>query len=381
MPGIMQQLFEIKQSLKKIQEFLHSHEIEEKKTIVSSQNNYALVIKNGNFQWKKQVNQKSEKNKQQNNYFQLKNIDIQIEKGKLVGLLGNLGSGKSSLIYGIIGEMQISSQQQNMGQIQIQGKIALVSQKPWIISGNVKENVIFGMQEDDKKYNEILELTCLKQDLQNLHKGDQTRIQQNGDNLSGGQKTRIALARALYSDADIYLFDGILSALDIQVADQIFQNCILKYLKGKTVLFITHSASYLKFMDYLYYMENGKIIKKGHYQQIQDNLNCIYNQQSPQQYKDMQENDQKIILNNDKNIGNNQQITKRKEIIQNCQEKVQKVEIIKNKSRQESLSKFRLNYIWEYFKINGGIIYIFGIIFAGVLQQICTVNSSLWIEL
>ena len=110
----------------------------------------------------------------------------------------------------------------------------------------------------------------MKSDLEILKGGDQTEIGEKGINLSGGQKARISIARALYSDCDIYMFDDPISALDANVGKNIINNCICDYLKNKTRLLVTHALQYCSYADRIIYMKNGKINWIGGYNELKE---------------------------------------------------------------------------------------------------------------
>ena len=148
-------------------------------------------------------------------------IDLNVNSGSLVGIIGAIGSCKSSLLAAILGEMSLVE-----GSSKIYGKIAYVSQIPWIFAGTIRENILFCKPFDKEKYERVLKSCCLITDLQSFSAGDLTVIGEKGVNLSGGQKVRVSLARALYTEADIYLFDDPLAAVDPTVARKIFKQCI-----------------------------------------------------------------------------------------------------------------------------------------------------------
>ena len=147
----------------------------------------------------------------------LQNVSLQASSGQLIGITGPVGSGKTSLLMTILGEIPISS-----GQMSCTGKMAYVSQTPWVYSGTVRENVVFGMPFVEEKFNKIIEVCDLGKDLSRFPKRDLTEIGQRGVILSGGQRARVSLARAIYSDADIYLLDDPLSAVDAKVGKLLF---------------------------------------------------------------------------------------------------------------------------------------------------------------
>ncbi|CAL1613879.1 unnamed protein product [Knipowitschia caucasica] len=188
----------------------------------------------------------------------LHRIDLHIRKGSLVGICGGVGSGKSSLLTALLGQMTLLE-----GNVAVSGAFAYVSQQAWILNHSLKENILFGMEFDQCKYQAILEACCLVPDLAELPYGDMTEIGERGANLSGGQRQRVSMARALYSERPILLLDDPLSAVDACVGTQIFHKAIKGIAKGRTVLFVTHQLQYLPGCDDIILMNNGQISEHG----------------------------------------------------------------------------------------------------------------------
>ena len=187
----------------------------------------------------------------------LKGIKLQIRQGDLIGIIGELGSGKSCLFNAILNNLDILNGQNK--KIHLNGSIAYVPQKSWVLNDTIRNNIIFNKPYIEEKYNKIVKICQLEPDFELLKQRDSTIISDKGDNLSGGQKTRLNIARAVYSDSDIYLFDDPFSALDVYVGKNIFEKAIKGYLKGKTILIITHALNYIPMMDYVIRMNEGKI--------------------------------------------------------------------------------------------------------------------------
>ena len=152
----------------------------------------------------------------------LRNICLEIEKGKLIALVGSVGAGKSSLIAAILGEMN----KLNDGSINVNGSLAYVSQQAWIQNRTLRENILFGNEYDQTIYERVIDACCLRHDIEMMSLGDLTMVGERGCNLSGGQKQRISLARAVYSNRDIYLLDDVLSSVDANVSKCIFEKVI-----------------------------------------------------------------------------------------------------------------------------------------------------------
>ncbi|KAJ7517215.1 hypothetical protein O6H91_21G014900 [Diphasiastrum complanatum] len=185
----------------------------------------------------------------------LKNISLKIPRGALVLLLGKVGSGKTSLFQAILGQMH-----QVRGNIEVDGSVAFVAQLPWIQSGTIRHNVLFGQAYDHERYNEVLQACALDVDIAQMKGGDSREVGENGYNLSGGQKARLALARALYKDCEIYLLDDPLSAVDAHVAAWLLQHAIQGPLMAqKTRILCTHHIEALPLANLVVVMENGHI--------------------------------------------------------------------------------------------------------------------------
>ncbi|KAG6637775.1 ABC transporter C family member 3-like isoform X1 [Carya illinoinensis] len=193
----------------------------------------------------------------------LKDINFKVQNGMRVAVCGTVGSGKSSLLSCILGEVPKIS-----GIIKLCGTKAYVAQSPWIQSGKIEENILFGKAMDREKYERVLEACSLKKDLEILSFGDQTVIGERGINLSGGQKQRIQIARALYQDADIYLFDDPFSAVDAHTGSHLFKECLLGLLSSKTVVYVTHQVEFLPAADLILVMKDGRITQAGKYDDI-----------------------------------------------------------------------------------------------------------------
>lgn len=166
----------------------------------------------------------------------LRDVNLQVRTGDFVVLHGKVGCGKSSLCSALLGEMT-----KLKGKVFVGGSVAYCSQQPWIQNMTVRENILFGRPYEFQKYQKVIDACALTADLASLPAGDQTEIGERGVNVSGGQKARIALARACYSDASVYILDSPLSAVDAIVQNEMFQKCLLGLLRHKTILLVTHS--------------------------------------------------------------------------------------------------------------------------------------------
>ncbi|XP_049573002.1 ATP-binding cassette sub-family C member 12 [Syngnathus scovelli] len=199
--------------------------------------------------------------KKSNSQPTLRNISFSLPKGKLLGVCGNVGSGKSSLISSILEQMHLLQ-----GSVSADGTFAYVSQQAWIFHGTVQENILMGSPMDTNRYERVLDGCSLRPDLKILPHADQTEIGERGLNLSGGQKQRISLARAVYADKDIFLLDDPLSAVDAHVGKHIFEECIKRQLRGKSIILVTHQLQYLEYCDDILVLENGEVQESGNHE-------------------------------------------------------------------------------------------------------------------
>lgn len=190
-------------------------------------------------------------------------IDLTVQQGKLIGICGSVGSGKSSLISAILGQMTLLE-----GSVAVDGDFAYAAQQAWIFNATLRDNILFGKDYEEERYQAVLSACCLRPDLAILPNADLTEIGERGANLSGGQRQRISLARALYSDRAIYILDDPLSALDAHVGNHIFNNAVKKQLRNKTIMFVTHQLQYLVDCDDVIFMREGSITEQGSHEDL-----------------------------------------------------------------------------------------------------------------
>nr|UOU03342.1 ATP-binding cassette subfamily C4-4-1 [Brachionus rubens] len=233
-------------SLKRMQDFLLEKEVIKNNELTHVENP-CVKVTNLNARWPHEVRPLT-----------LKNITFQAHQGDLIALIGSVGAGKSSLISSLLDELQKMS-----------GSLFYVPQEPWIFTASLKQNILFGKPYDKKKFDEIIKVCCLDEDLKTLSNGENTIIGEKGINLSGGQRARVSVARALYSDSQIYLFDDPLSAVDFNVAKKLYENCINKYLKSKIKILVTHQVHHLASnANEILYLEDGEIKFRGSYSEL-----------------------------------------------------------------------------------------------------------------
>ncbi|KAF9078085.1 metal resistance protein YCF1 [Rhodocollybia butyracea] len=213
-----------------------------------------LSIKNADFSWSQKAVQPT-----------LEGINLSVRKGELMGIFGKVGCGKTSLLSGIIGDMT-----RREGEVLVKGTIAYAPQNPWIMSATVRENILFSHEYDESFYNLVIEACALRPDLELLPQSDATEVGEKGITLSGGQRARIALARAVYARADLTLLDDCLAAVDSHVARHIFTQVIgpQGILAGKARILVTNSIAFVKQFDQLVYIRRGIILEFGSYNSL-----------------------------------------------------------------------------------------------------------------
>nr|CAD1842945.1 unnamed protein product [Ananas comosus var. bracteatus] len=256
LPDVISMIIQTKVSLDRISSFLCLGDLptDAVEKLPSDSSDVAIEVRNGSFSWDPSSQVPT-----------LTDLNFRVLKGMRIAVCGTVGSGKSSLLSCTLGEVP-----KLCGDVKMCGSTAYVAQSPWIQSGKIQENILFGKEMDGEKYEKVLEACSLKKDLEILPFGDQTVIGERGINLSGGQKQRIQIARALYQDADVYLFDDPFSAVDAHTGSHLFKECLLGFLASKTVLYVTHQVEFLPSADLILVMKDGKIAQAGKYGEILD---------------------------------------------------------------------------------------------------------------
>lgn len=202
----------------------------------------------------------------------LNNISLEIDNYGFTAVIGPVGSGKSSLLNLILKELT-----PNDGSVYVKGSISYASQEPWLFTASIKQNILFGNPFNETRYKDVLKLCSLEKDLDQFQYGDQTLVGDRGASLSGGQRIRINLARAIYNEADIYLLDDPFSALDSEVANEIYFNCVNSFLKNKICILITHQHQYLEQASEIILLDKGEIKYQGKYDSTRLELNDFMN--------------------------------------------------------------------------------------------------------
>lgn len=195
----------------------------------------------------------------------LRNVTVRCEPGKLTAIIGRVGAGKSSLLQAMLGELTKLS-----GSVRMVGSCAYVAQTAWILNGTLRENILFGTPYDEARYKAAVHAAVLADDLAVLPAGDATAIGEKGINLSGGQKQRVALARAIYADADVFLLDDPLSALDAHVGAEVFRRCMGPggVLHNRTTVLVTNQLHVLPEANLVVFLQAGRVKNVGGYKEL-----------------------------------------------------------------------------------------------------------------
>ncbi|XP_070201565.1 ATP-binding cassette sub-family C member 3-like [Littorina saxatilis] len=253
LPDCISEVVQSTVSLKRLRNFLSCDELDPSGICRTADDGMALNIKDGTFTWDRSLPPS------------LSGINLDVKEGQLVAVVGPVGAGKSSLLSAFLGEIR-----KLKGSVWVRGSMGYVAQQAWIQNQPMRDCILFDSPMDHKKYKKIVRACALKPDIEMFPDGDMTEIGEKGINLSGGQKLRVSLARAVYQDCDVYLLDDPLSAVDSHVGKHIFRKVISAsgMLKNKTRVLVTHGIHWLPMCDSIVVMDQGHIVQTGTYEQL-----------------------------------------------------------------------------------------------------------------
>ncbi|CAN1302447.1 ABC transporter C family member 2 [Linum perenne] len=326
----------------------------------------AISIKNGNFAWDSKAETPT-----------LSNINLDVPIGSLVAIVGGTGEGKTSLISAMLGELPAFSD----SSVVLRGTVAYVPQISWIFNATVRDNILFGSRFDSSRYGKAIDVTALQHDLDLLPGGDLTEIGERGVNISGGQKQRVSMARAVYSDSDVYIFDDPLSALDAHVARQVFDKCLRGELSKKTRVLVTNQLHFLSQVDKIILVHEGTVKEEGTFEELSNNgilfQKLMENAGKMEEYVEEKEDDEatekkpssKPVSNGNGQINGENEVKKPKE---------EKSVLIKQEERETGV--ISLKVVSRYKNALGGTWVVAVLLSCYVMSEVLRVSSSTWLS-
>jgi len=341
----------------------------------------------------------------------LSRVNMTAKKGEFIAVVGGVGCGKSTLLKALLGEVR-----QLSGVLQLRGKLAYSAQAAFIMNGTLKQNIVFGKPEKDNPelYRRTIDACALKHDLEILLHGDETIIGEKGITLSGGQKARISMARALYHNADIFLLDDPLAAVDALVGRKIFQECIVESMllgkgastndvkdnissnKKRTVVLVTNALQYLShpLVDRIIVLKEGKVIERGSYNELNRNqrshFKTFLDSFNETRTSDNEKRDNVSIINDDdskeaelfRQDTSEAKLSRRKSLNKSLSVKDgKKVSLMNDEMRDRETGRVALKVYVTWAKAAGGVWIIVAIILANVFNEAMKFASNWWLTL
>lgn len=326
----------------------------------------------------------------------LADLNIKIKSGKLYAIVGSVGSGKSSILQLLLGELPIYS-----GDVLINGDVSYGSQESWLFSGSVRHNILFGLPYDKLRYQETLKYCALLTDLQQLPHGDKTFVGERGSALSGGQRARVSLARAVYRNASIYLLDDPLSAVDSHVGKQLFDECIGPngYLARQhaTRVLVTHQVHFLKDADWVIVMDQGRVLKQGSYNDVMDiDLEKLVSPVSSEDDLDSVkpnegvEEEEEIPFIDDAPAAGRGYVKLRSMELRKSASRASSIvssvadmsTLVENEAREEGSSETNIPFLqvfWQYFRAGASVAVLLGFVLFLIFSQVVTSGSDYFV--
>ncbi|KAE9593921.1 putative xenobiotic-transporting ATPase [Lupinus albus] len=367
LPNLLSQVANANVSLQRLEELFLAEERNLKQNPPIVPGLPAISIENGFFSW----DAKAEKPT-------LSNINIEIPIGRLVAVVGGTGEGKTSLISAMIGELPPIAD----GNATIRGTVAYVPQISWIYNATVRENILFGSDFEYERYWKAIDATALEHDLNLLPGRDFTEIGERGVNISGGQKQRVSLARAIYSNSDVYIFDDPLSALDAHIAQEVFRNCIKEELRGKTRVLVTNQLHFLPQVDEIIVVSEGIIKEQGTFEEL-SKCGLLFQKlmENAGKMEQQTENNENIDNDDKSNVLtlNGEAIVELpKDASYEKKGKLRKSVLIKQEERETGVVSWKV--LMRYKSALGGL-WVVSIVFACyALTEVLRISSSTWLS-
>ncbi|XP_010499572.1 PREDICTED: ABC transporter C family member 12-like [Camelina sativa] len=362
LPNLLSQVVNANVSLQRIEELLLSEERILAQNPPLQPGAPAISIKNGYFSWDTKATKPT-----------LADINLEIPVGSLVAIVGGTGEGKTSLISAMLGELSHAE----TSTVVIRGSVAYVPQVSWIFNATVRDNILFGSDFESERYWRAIDATALQQDLDLLSGRDFTEIGERGVNISGGQKQRVSMARAVYSNSDVYIFDDPLSALDAQVAHQVFDSCMKNELKEKTRVLVTNQLHFLPLMDRIILVSEGMIKEEGTFAELSKSGSLFKKLMENAGKMDAQEvntNDENILKPSptvtidvsERNQGSTKQGKRRRSVL------------VKQEERETGIVSW--NVLMRYKEAVGGLWVVMILLACYLSTEVLRVSSSTWLS-
>ncbi|XP_051163981.1 ATP-binding cassette sub-family C member 4-like [Leptopilina boulardi] len=340
------------------------------------------------------------------------NVSLKVPQGQLCALVGPVGSGKSAILHLLMKELPLGAGSVSLRQNYKNGdteneifrgfyidnpniKISYASQVPWIFTGTIRENILFGNTYDKIRYDEVTKVCALRPDFKQFAYGDMTHVGDRGATLSGGQKARVNLARAIYREADLYLLDDPLSAVDTHVGQDLFEKCILDYLKGKTRILATHQIHFLSRADIVAIIERGTIKYQGCYNDIRSldsEFMKVLESQTDDELADT-EQDEPDEISSKRKIKKSTSIRRRtysqtsrksntsnSELNTTSQDQINIVTVDKEEEEEMQKGSMGLKIFYRYLSYAGNCCTIPLLVFLLILSQAVTSGSDYWVS-
>nr|AXN55887.1 ABC transporter C family member 2 [Crocus sativus] len=332
----------------------------------------AISIKDGYFSWDRKEERPT-----------LSNINLDIPVGSLVAIVGSTGEGKTSLVSAMIGELPPKPETNT--NVTIRGSVAYVPQVSWIFNATVRDNILFGSPFQPLRYEEAIKVTALQHDLDTLPGGDLTEIGERGVNISGGQKQRVSMARAVYSDSDVYIFDDPLSALDAHVGREVFEQCIEDKLRGKTRVLVTNQLHFLPNVDRIIVVHEGMVKEEGTFEELSNN-GLLFQKLMENAGKMEEQIEEKKTETNDKEssklIENGETMKTENGLLKSEQKgnngKEGKTVLIKQEERETGVISSKV--LRRYKNALGGIWVVAVLFTCYILTEVLRISSSTWLS-
>lgn len=296
--------------------------------------------------------------------FTINNLNFSVGRDELVAVIGGVGSGKTSLLSALAGDMRKTD-----GEVKLGASRAFCPQSAWIQNATVRKNILFGKDYDRKWYNDVIDACALRADLDILPNGDMTEIGEKGITVSGGQKQRLNIARAIYFNADIVLMDDPLSAVDAHVGRHIMDNAICGLLSGKCRVLATHQLWVLNRVDRIIWMDEGRIRDVGTYNELMANNQAFSELIAEENEEEKKEDEEKA---------NEDELEEEKKTASKKKGKKPAAALMQVEERATE------NVSWgvymAYFKASGSILVLPGLFILLVLAQGANITTSLWLS-